>query len=205
MLPTPRRGLRVMAHALAVRRSTKLRLLKDGLFKEKDPRKIARSLKDSVEHSERRHADPYRSAMSMLTFYINRAGAQLQPSQRVERHLAALRACRSSSSSGAACRRKRPAASWTGGRGMRCREVPQRRWQLRDPRSPLEHRQPQGRLAGQGQPEHRQGWQHGELDGLPPPHGVPSRGVEPELIVRLHQSLQVVTKGSDCGNQRSIG
>ncbi len=57
--------------------------LKDGVFKEKDPKKIARSLKDSAEHSERRKSDPYRSAMSMLTFYINRAGAQLQPGDKL--------------------------------------------------------------------------------------------------------------------------
>ena len=57
--------------------------LKPGVFTEKDPKKIARSLKDSAEHSERRHTDPYRSAMSMLTFYINRAGAQLQPGDKL--------------------------------------------------------------------------------------------------------------------------
>jgi hypothetical protein len=57
--------------------------LKPGVFTEKDPKKIARSLKDSAEHSERRQADPYRSAMSMLTFYINRAGAQLQPGDKL--------------------------------------------------------------------------------------------------------------------------
>lgn len=57
--------------------------LKDGVFKEKDPKRIARSLKDSAEHSERRHSVPYRSAMSMLTFYINRAGAQLQPGDKL--------------------------------------------------------------------------------------------------------------------------
>src|SRR4051812_42249658 len=45
--------------------------LKQGVFKEKDPKKIARSLKASAEHSARRKSDPYRSAMSMLTFYIN--------------------------------------------------------------------------------------------------------------------------------------
>lgn len=56
--------------------------LKEGVFKLKDPRRIAASLKDSAEHSERRHSDPYRSAMSMLTFYINRAGAQLQPEDK---------------------------------------------------------------------------------------------------------------------------
>ena len=51
--------------------------LKEGVFKLKDPKRIARSLKQSAEHSERRKSDPYRSAMSMLTFYINRGGAAL--------------------------------------------------------------------------------------------------------------------------------
>ena len=56
--------------------------LKPNVFKEKDPNKIARSLKSSAEHSERRKSDPYRSAMSMLTFYINRAGAQLPKEEK---------------------------------------------------------------------------------------------------------------------------
>jgi Zn-dependent oligopeptidase len=56
--------------------------LKQGVFKQKDPQRIAASLKDSAEHSERRKSDPYRSAMSMLTFYINRAGAQLPEEER---------------------------------------------------------------------------------------------------------------------------
>ena len=51
--------------------------LKEGVFKLKDPKKIAQSLKASAEHSDRRKADPYRSAMSMLTFYLNRAGHNL--------------------------------------------------------------------------------------------------------------------------------
>ena len=55
--------------------------LKDGVFKESDPKKIARSLKASAEHSDRRKSDPYRSAMSMLTFYINRAGHNLPKAQ----------------------------------------------------------------------------------------------------------------------------
>jgi Protein of unknown function (DUF3175) len=59
--------------------------LQHDVFKLTDPRKIAQSLKRSAEHSERRKADPYRSAMSMLTFYINRAGHNLEPGQR--RHL----------------------------------------------------------------------------------------------------------------------
>ena len=48
----------------------------------KSPREIARSLKRSAERSHRRKSDPYRSAMSMLTFYINRAGKQLSKSDR---------------------------------------------------------------------------------------------------------------------------
>ena len=51
--------------------------LKKGVFVQNDPRKIARSLKRSAEHSHRRKSSPYRSAMSMLTFYINRAGKDL--------------------------------------------------------------------------------------------------------------------------------
>jgi hypothetical protein len=51
--------------------------LKQGVFKSRSPRKIAASLKRSAEHSRRRKSSPYRSAMSMLTFYINRAGRDL--------------------------------------------------------------------------------------------------------------------------------
>jgi len=51
--------------------------LKKGVFTEDDPKKIARSLKRSAEHSHRRKSSPYRSAMSMLTFYINRGGKDL--------------------------------------------------------------------------------------------------------------------------------
>jgi hypothetical protein len=48
----------------------------------KSPKAIARSLKRSAERSRRRKSSPYRSAMSMLTFYINRAGQQLSRTQR---------------------------------------------------------------------------------------------------------------------------
>ena len=51
--------------------------LKKGVFAQDDPKKIARSLKRSAEHSHRRKSAPYRSAMSMLTFYINRGGKDL--------------------------------------------------------------------------------------------------------------------------------
>ena len=56
--------------------------LERGVFTKSDPRAIARSLKRSAERSRRRKSDPYRSAMSMLTFYVNRAGKQLSASQR---------------------------------------------------------------------------------------------------------------------------
>ena len=55
--------------------------LTQGVFSQRSPRAIARSLKRSAEHSRRRKSDPYRSAMSMLTFYINRAGKNL-PARR---------------------------------------------------------------------------------------------------------------------------
>lgn len=56
--------------------------LEAGVFALKDPRRIARSLKRSAEQSARRKAPPFRSAMSMLVFYINRAGANLTAVQR---------------------------------------------------------------------------------------------------------------------------
>ncbi|HKB22856.1 MAG TPA: DUF3175 domain-containing protein [Methyloceanibacter sp.] len=56
--------------------------LQKGVFTLKDPRKIALSLKRSAEQSTRRKSDPYRSAMSMLVFYINRAGKNLPQADR---------------------------------------------------------------------------------------------------------------------------
>ncbi len=56
--------------------------LKKGVFAQKDPKKIGASLKRSAERSERRKAKPYQSAMSMLTFYINRGGKDLPASQK---------------------------------------------------------------------------------------------------------------------------
>ena len=51
--------------------------LEAGVFAQDDPRRIALSLKCSAERSHRRKSDPFRSAMSMLNFYINRAGKSL--------------------------------------------------------------------------------------------------------------------------------
>jgi hypothetical protein len=56
--------------------------LEPNVFTKDDPRSIALSLKHSAEVSSRRKSDPYRSAMSMLTFYINRAGRTLPKQKR---------------------------------------------------------------------------------------------------------------------------
>ena len=56
--------------------------LERDVFARDDPKSIARSLKRSAEHSKRRKSSPFRSAMSMLTFYINRAGDQLPAKRR---------------------------------------------------------------------------------------------------------------------------
>ena len=61
--------------------SNALDLARD-VFRQADPKAIALSLKKSAEASHRRKASPFRSAMSMLTFYINRAGKELDPKQR---------------------------------------------------------------------------------------------------------------------------
>ena len=56
--------------------------LEEGVFTWNDPKRIARSLKDSADKSTRRKAPPLRSAMSMLAFYINRAGTNLDEDQK---------------------------------------------------------------------------------------------------------------------------
>ena len=68
--------------------------LEQSVFAQDDPKAIAQSLKRSAEHSKRRKSSPYRSAMSMLTFYINRAGKNLPKKQLriLERAKAELRA-----------------------------------------------------------------------------------------------------------------
>jgi hypothetical protein len=63
------------------RHSNALDLERD-VFTRHDPKAIAASLKKSAEASRRRKATPFRSAMSMLTFYINRAGHELDPKQK---------------------------------------------------------------------------------------------------------------------------
>lgn len=56
--------------------------LEEDIFKSRSAKRIAASLKRSAEHSHRRKTSPFQSAMSMLTFYINRAGKNLSASQK---------------------------------------------------------------------------------------------------------------------------
>ena len=56
--------------------------LSKGVFTWRDPKRIAGSLKRSAQRSRRRKADAFRSALSMLTFYLNRAGKKLPASRR---------------------------------------------------------------------------------------------------------------------------
>ncbi len=56
--------------------------LNHDVFTWRDPKRVARSLKRSAERSTRRKAGPYQSAMSMLNFYINRAGRNLLATQK---------------------------------------------------------------------------------------------------------------------------
>jgi Protein of unknown function (DUF3175) len=74
------------------KQSDALDLDKD-VFKSNNPDEIAKSLKHSAEASDRSKSSPYRSAMSMLTFYINRAGKNLPATRRrtLERAKSSLR------------------------------------------------------------------------------------------------------------------
>ena len=67
--------------------------LPPGVFKSEDPEKIAAALQRSAEDPERASEDPYRSAMSMLDFYMNRAGRNLSAKEReaLEKTKVALR------------------------------------------------------------------------------------------------------------------
>ena len=66
-----------------VTRESRALVLEEGVFT-RAPKEIAASLKRSAEASRKRKATPFRSAMSMLNFYINRAGSNLSPERRAE-------------------------------------------------------------------------------------------------------------------------
>ncbi len=81
-------GRKINRWAARVNQTSNALDLEKGVFTKDDPRSIARSLKRSADASRRRKTDSFRSAMSMLNFYINRAGKKL-PAQRRKRLQAA--------------------------------------------------------------------------------------------------------------------
>ena len=76
-----KRGKRWSAHVM---RTSNALDLERGVFTKRSPRAVARSLKRAAESSHRRKSAPFRSAMSMLNFHLNRAGRGLSRSQRTE-------------------------------------------------------------------------------------------------------------------------
>jgi len=76
----PRRNVR--RWSARVTRTSNALDLTQGVFSLDDPKRIARSLKRSAERSRRKKAEAYRSALSMLSFYINRAGKNLPANRR---------------------------------------------------------------------------------------------------------------------------
>ena len=65
-----------------VTRESHALVLEEGVFTKRSSKAIAQSLKRSAEHSHQRKSSPLRSALSMLTFYINRAGRKLPAGRR---------------------------------------------------------------------------------------------------------------------------
>ncbi|MGA9948703.1 MAG: DUF3175 domain-containing protein [Xanthobacteraceae bacterium] len=80
-------------HARAVGQQERSHRLKRGVFAENGPERIAASLKRLAERDRRRKANPYHSALSLLTFYINRAGKNIPATKRktIERAKVELR------------------------------------------------------------------------------------------------------------------
>src|SRR5262249_17043323 len=74
-----RKGRRWSRH---VTEHTDALTLRHGVFSSADTKRIGASLKRSAERSKRRKSSPFRSALSMLTFYINRAGKNLPASRK---------------------------------------------------------------------------------------------------------------------------
>lgn len=79
---TPAAGRRPQRWSQAVTETSRALDLEAGVFSWDDPRRIARSLKASADHSRRRKTSAFASAMSMLNFYVNRAGRKLPARQR---------------------------------------------------------------------------------------------------------------------------
>jgi hypothetical protein len=82
MSRTPKKSSKARRWSAQVTKRSDALDLESDVFKGKEPHRIALSLKRSAERSKRRKGTPYQSAMSMLNFYINRAGKNLPKKQR---------------------------------------------------------------------------------------------------------------------------
>jgi hypothetical protein len=102
--------------------------LEKGVFTQRSPRAVAHSLKRSAERSRRRKSEPFRSAMSMLVFHINRGGKGLSKSQRevLERAKGELRKLYGRDPAGGA-RKPRPEKTRRGGRAHPTRRAKRER------------------------------------------------------------------------------
>jgi len=94
MSKTPKKSSKTRKWSAEVTKRSDALDLESDVFKGKDPHRIALSLKRSAERSKRRKGTAYQSAMSMLNFYINRAGKNLPQKQKrvLERAKGELRA-----------------------------------------------------------------------------------------------------------------
>ena len=79
---SPKRGTASKRWSQHVTEESDALTLEEGVFKKPTPRAVALSLKRSADASHRRKAAPFRSAMSMLVFYINRAGKGLSTAEK---------------------------------------------------------------------------------------------------------------------------
>jgi|SRR5580704_16385780 hypothetical protein len=82
MSKTPKKSSKARRWSAQVTKHSDALDLQSDVFKGKDPHRIALSLKRSADGSKRRKGTPYQSAMSMLNFYINRAGNNLPQNQK---------------------------------------------------------------------------------------------------------------------------
>jgi Protein of unknown function (DUF3175) len=82
MSKTPKKSSKARRWSAQVTKRSDALDLESDVFKGKDAHRIALSLKRSAERSKRRKGTPYQSAMSMLNFYINRAGKNLPEKQK---------------------------------------------------------------------------------------------------------------------------
>jgi hypothetical protein len=82
MRKTPKKSSKTRRWSAEVTKYSDALDLKEDVFKGKDAHRIALALKRSAERSKRRKGTPYQSAMSMLNFYINRAGKNLPQNQK---------------------------------------------------------------------------------------------------------------------------